>query len=120
VVAFQNLLGTLVAAWLECQVECAGLENDMAVCGLCIDRNGLASAGADLGSRVECPQGSGAEDEHLIVDNVLAQACPAAPTKSVHGLALTEVRITSERFLVRRPGRLQPALGAEVLWIRVL
>jgi len=119
VVVVQDLLAARGRPWLEVELEGAGLKNDVTVGGLGIDGDELASTRVPFLCRVESPECRSAKDKHLVIDNVLTQARPAAPAEGVHGLTLAEVGVTGEGLLESGPAGLEPALRAEVVTVGV-
>ncbi len=95
------------------------LQNDVRICCLRVNGYLLTRHGAELRSQLETPKHARAENEHLIIDDILAEASTAAPAEAVHTLAIAEVGIFRQRFLIGRPARLEIALGMEVLRIWV-
>jgi len=120
VVVLEDGLCPLGTARLEIELVRAGLEDDVAVGGLGIDGDELAGARVPLLCRVEGPEGSGAKHEHLVVDNILAQARSATPTEGVHRVTFAEVGVPGKGLLESGPARLEVTFGAEVFTVGVL
>ena len=112
-IPLQHLAPPFLSPHLDTDLIRARLQNNMAVGRLRVDRHLLAGARADLGAQVEGPQRGGAEDEGLVVDNVLPQARAPAPAEGVHRVAFAEVGVAGEGFLVGWPAGFEPALWAE-------
>ena len=117
--AVQDLRCPLLIPRLNGDLVVQRLQNDVRICGLRVNGYSLTRQGTVFRPQLESPEHARAENEHLIVDDVLAEASTAAPAEAVHALAITEVGILGQRLLIGRPARLEKALGMEVLRIWV-
>lgn len=75
----------------------------MSIGCLGIELDNLPRLGASLPVQVEAPEHAGTGNKHLVVDDVLAQACSATPAKCMHADPLAEIRVPRQRLLVGRP-----------------
>ncbi|KAK5624626.1 hypothetical protein RRF57_000341 [Xylaria bambusicola] len=66
----------------------------MGISRLRVELNDFPGLRTPLPVEIEAPEYAGTGDKHLVVDDVLAQACPATPAESVHADSLAHVRIS--------------------------